>query len=96
MNEIGSPLGGEVSGHIFIGEDYYGFDDAPLVALKVLEILSKTEESFSGLLAGMPKLLATPKIILPVTDEDKFAIIAALGNNHKQDHEVIDVDGARA
>ena len=59
MREINSPLGGEVSGHMFIGEDYYGFDDAPLVALKVLEILSKTNKSFSDLIGEMPKLVAT-------------------------------------
>jgi phosphomannomutase/phosphoglucomutase len=96
MNEIGSPLGGEVSGHIFIGEDYYGFDDAPLVALKILEILSKKQASFSELLAGMPKLAATPEIILKATDEDKFDIIAALGSKLKAEHEVVEVDGARA
>ena len=47
MNEIGSLLGGEVSGHLFIGEDYYGFDDAPLVALKTLEIISKSDSTIA-------------------------------------------------
>jgi phosphomannomutase/phosphoglucomutase len=96
MAEIKSPLGGEVSGHIFIGEDYYGFDDAPLVSLKILEILSKSDKTFSELLAGMPKLVATPEIILSAPDEDKFQIIEALSNKLKQDYEVVDVDGARA
>ena len=58
MAEIGAPIGGEVSGHLFIGEDYYGFDDAPLVALKVLSIQQTTNRSRS--LGEMPKLLATP------------------------------------
>ncbi len=96
MNEIGSTLGGEVSGHIFIGEDYYGFDDAPLVALKVLEILSKSDASFSQLLAGMPKLHATPEIILRATDEDKWDIISTIAGKLKAEYEVVDVDGARA
>ncbi|MBN1966554.1 MAG: phosphomannomutase/phosphoglucomutase, partial [Anaerolineae bacterium] len=77
MNEIGSLLGGEVSGHTFIGEDYYGFDDAPLVALKVLEILSKTDRSISDLLGEFPKLVATPEIIMSTPDEVKFQIIDA-------------------
>ncbi|GAB4570804.1 MAG: phosphomannomutase/phosphoglucomutase [Anaerolineae bacterium] len=96
MNEIGSPLGGEVSGHIFIGEDYYGFDDAPLVALKVLEILSKSDKSFSELLAGMPKLVATPEIILKTPDEVKWDVIKAAAEQLKREYEVVDVDGARA
>ncbi len=96
MHEIGSPLGGEISGHMFIGEDYFGFDDAPLVALKVLEILSKTTESFSGLLAGMPKLFATPEIILRTPDEVKWEVVSALAAQLKALTEVIDVDGARA
>src|SRR5690606_26053493 len=96
MHEIGSPLGGEISGHMFIGEDYFGFDDAPLVTLKVLEILSKTTESFSGLLAGMPKLFATPEIILRTPDEVKWEVVSALASQLKALTEVIDVDGARA
>jgi len=96
MNEIGSPLGGEVSGHIFIGEDYYGFDDAPLVSLKVLEILSKSDQSFSELLAGMPRLVATPEIILATPDADKWNVISALAAKLKEKYEVVDVDGARA
>jgi phosphomannomutase/phosphoglucomutase len=96
MREIGSLLGGEVSGHMFIGEDYFGFDDAPLVSLKVLEILSKSEESFTELLEGMPKLVATPEIILPAPDEDKFQIISALGKKLAETYKIVDVDGARA
>ncbi len=96
MREIGSLLGGEVSGHMFIGEDYFGFDDAPLVSLKVLEILSKSQESFTELLEGMPKLVATPEIILPAPDEDKFQIISALGQKLAEKYKIVDVDGARA
>ena len=96
MNEIGALLGGEVSGHIFIGEDYYSIDDAPLVALKILEILSKTDQSFSELLAGMPKLFATPEIILRTPDEVKWNIIETLSDKLKAEYEVVDVDGARA
>jgi phosphomannomutase/phosphoglucomutase len=75
MNEVNALLGGEVSGHLFIGEDYYGFDDAPLVALKALEILSHTDETLSEMLDQMPSMLATPEIILSTPDDVKFKII---------------------
>jgi phosphomannomutase / phosphoglucomutase len=95
MNEIGSLLGGEVSGHIFIGENYYGFDDAPLVALKTLEILSKSQKSISDILNEMPLLLATPEIILSTPDEVKFDIIEDLRAAFADKYPVVTVDGAR-
>lgn len=96
MNEENALLGGEVSGHIFIGEDYYGFDDAPLVALKAIEILSKTDKSISQVLAEMPSLIATPEIILSAPDDVKFQIIQKLTDDLSAEHEVVTVDGARA
>jgi phosphomannomutase/phosphoglucomutase len=95
MAEVGSPLGGEVSGHLFIGEDYYGFDDAPLVSLKVLEILSHETRSVSEIFAEMPTLLATPEIILSAPDEVKFGIIEEMRADFEKDYEVISVDGVR-
>ncbi len=96
MNEIGSPLGGEVSGHIFIGENYYGFDDAPLVALKTLEIFSKTDKTLSQMLGEMPTMPATPEIIMAAPDDVKFKIIDAVRDRLQDKFEVITVDGARA
>lgn len=95
MNEVGALLGGEVSGHIFIGEDYYGFDDAPLVALKTLEILSKAEQPISEIIAAMPSMLATPEIILGAPDDVKFEIISTIKAHLESQYTVIDVDGAR-
>lgn len=96
MNEIGSPLGGEVSGHLFIGENYYGFDDAPLVALKTLEIIANSGKTISELFEDIPKLVATPEIILSTPDDVKFAIIDEISEILAKDFEVITVDGARA
>jgi phosphomannomutase/phosphoglucomutase len=96
MNEIGSPLGGEVSGHLFIGEDYFGFDDAPLVALKALEIFSKSERSVAEIFDDIPKLVATPEVILSAPDATKFAIIDAIGKTLAERYEMVTVDGARA
>jgi phosphomannomutase/phosphoglucomutase len=96
MNEIGSPLGGEVSGHVFIGENYYGFDDAPLVALKALELFSKTNKTLSQALNEMPTMPATPEIIMTAPDDVKFKIIDAVRDRLQDKYEVITVDGARA
>jgi phosphomannomutase/phosphoglucomutase len=96
MHEIGSPLGGEVSGHLFIGEDYYGFDDAPLVALKALQIFSQTDKSVSELFDEIPKLVATPEIILSAPDNVKFAIIEEITQELSGKYEVVTLDGVRA
>ncbi len=95
MNEIGSLLGGEVSGHLFIGEDYYGFDDAPLVALKTLEIISKSERTIAEIFDDIPKLVATPEIVLSAPDALKFKMIDEMTDSLHNDYEVVTVDGAR-
>ncbi|MDE2854910.1 MAG: phosphomannomutase/phosphoglucomutase [Chloroflexota bacterium] len=95
MNEIGSLLGGEVSGHLFIGEDYYGFDDAPLVALKTLEIISKTDETIAEIFDEIPKLVATPEIVLSAPDDLKFEMINEMTASLQREYEVVTVDGAR-
>ena len=96
MHEIGAPIGGEVSGHLFVGEDYYGFDDAPLVSLKVLELVSKTVKTLSELLGELPTMPATPEIIMSAPDDVKFKIIDAVRDRLQDRYEVITVDGARA
>ncbi|PJF35075.1 MAG: phosphomannomutase, partial [Candidatus Thermofonsia Clade 1 bacterium] len=95
MAEEGAPLGGEVSGHLFIGEDYYGFDDAPLVSLKVLEIFSKETRTVSQVFDTIPKLVATPEVIVSAPDDRKFQIIEALQREFAAEHQVITLDGAR-
>ncbi|MFQ3646486.1 MAG: phosphomannomutase/phosphoglucomutase [Anaerolinea sp.] len=96
MNELGSPLGGEVSGHLFIGENYYGFDDAPLVALKALEIFSKSDKTVAEIFEEIPQLVATPEVILTAPDSVKFAIIDEIKQALSDKYEVVTVDGARA
>ncbi len=95
MHELKSPLGGEVSGHLFWGDNYFGFDDAPLVALKTLEIISKSGRSISELFADIPKLIATPEIIMSAADARKFVIIDELSAALSQQYEVNTLDGAR-
>ncbi len=96
MHEIGSPLGGEVSGHLFVGEDYYGFDDAPLIALKTLEIISKSEKTVAELFDEIPKLVATPEIILAAPDNIKFQIIDEMTETLSKERQVVTLDGVRA
>lgn len=99
MAEIGAPLGGEVSGHLFIGEEYFGFDDAPLVALKTLQIISRTDKTIAEIFDELPKLPATPEIILDAPDAVKFEIIEEIKAEISKDPELtemIDLDGVRA
>ncbi len=96
MHEIGSPLGGEVSGHLFVGENYYGFDDAPLIALKTLEIIANSNKTISQIFDEIPKLVATPEIILPAPDATKFQIIQEISDTLAKQYEVITLDGVRA
>jgi phosphomannomutase/phosphoglucomutase len=96
MAEVGSPLGGEVSGHLFIGEDYYGFDDAPLIALKALQIFSQSDKTVAEIFDEIPSLPATPEIILDAPDNVKFQIIDEIKEELAKKYEVIDIDGVRA
>ena len=96
MHEVNAPIGGEVSGHLFVKGDYYGFDDAPLVALKALEIFSKSDQSVSEIFAALPSMLATPEIILSAPDDIKFRIIDDITEGLQKDFDVFTLDGARA
>ena len=96
MHEVNAPIGGEVSGHLFVGGDYYGFDDAPLVALKSLQIFSQTDKTVSEIFAALPTMLATPEIILSAPDDLKFKIIDDITAGLQKDYDVFTLDGARA
>lgn len=96
MAQDGALLGGEVSGHIFIGENYYGFDDAGLVSLKVLEIFSKMPASVSETFATIPKFVATPEIIMSAPDDVKFDLVEVAKRRLSAQYDVVDIDGARA
>ena len=95
MKEEGALFGGEMSGHIFFAERYFGFDDAIYAGARLLEILSKTEKNLSELLADVPVKVNTPEIRLECPDESKFQVVSELAAEFKKDYPVIDVDGAR-
>ncbi|RKZ07975.1 phosphomannomutase, partial [bacterium] len=88
-------LAGEMSGHIFFADRYYGYDDAVYAACRLLEIVSHADKKLSELLSDLKGYESTPEIRLECSDEDKFKIVDEVKEYFKRDHEVIDVDGAR-
>lgn len=95
MKDLDAPLGGEVSGHMFFGENYYGFDDAFLAALKILEILANANRPYSTLFDDLPKTVLTPEYKLHCPDDEKFAIVAELAKTFTQKYDCITIDGVR-
>ncbi len=95
MKEIHSPLAGEMSGHIFYADDYFGFDDAIYVSGRLLQLLSKTDKKLSEIADEIPRFESTPEIRIEATDEDKFNVVADLAEYFKSKYETIDIDGAR-
>jgi phosphomannomutase / phosphoglucomutase len=95
MKEIGAVFTGEMSGHMFFADEYYGFDDALYAAGRLLRIVSNAEAPLSSLLADVPRYPITPEVRVSCPDARKFEIVAALVESFKREREVIDVDGAR-
>src|SRR5690349_5521901 len=76
MKELKSPLAGEMSGHMFFGGDWFGFDDAPFAAARLLEIVAGgTRSGIAPLLADLPATFTTPEIRVDCAEEEKFAIV---------------------
>lgn len=95
MKETGAALAGEMSGHIFFADRFYGFDDATYAGARVLEILSKTDEKLSEILGDLPETCSTPEIRTDCADELKFEIVRKIAEEFSATNEVITVDGAR-
>jgi phosphomannomutase/phosphoglucomutase len=91
-----APLAGEMSGHIFFNDDWYGFDDALYAAARLLRILCNSEQTPSEILSNLPDAINTPEINISVTDEEKFAIVARFAELATfPDGEVDTTDGVR-
>jgi phosphomannomutase/phosphoglucomutase len=95
MREDGILLGGEVSGHMFFAENYYGVDDGLLAAAKILEIVARHPGPASALFGSIPHLTATPELKALCPDAEKFRVVAELVRDLKERYETIDIDGAR-
>lgn len=95
MRESGALLGGEMSGHIFLGEDYYGFDDGFMAAGRLFQLLASGEKSLSELNAGLPTLYSTPEYRPHCPDADKQTVIDAITEALKDRGEIETIDGFR-
>jgi phosphomannomutase/phosphoglucomutase len=95
LKEEKALLAGEMSGHMFFAERYFGYDDAIYAGARLLEILTRKGKSIKELLAGVPQMVSTPEIRLDCPDDKKFQVVEELAREFKKDHQVIDVDGAR-
>ena len=88
-------LGGEMSGHIFFNDKWYGFDDGPYAAVRAAEILAKSNRSISEIFRDFPESFSTPELNITVTDENKFEIIDRFMANSNIDGDKILIDGLR-
>jgi phosphomannomutase / phosphoglucomutase len=95
MRELQAPLAGEMSGHMFFGGDYLGFDDALFAAARLLEIVSTRPFGLATLLADLPRTTATPEIRVDVPEEDKFALVERATAHFAARYPVNTIDGIR-
>ncbi len=95
MKEENAPFAGEMSGHIFFADDYFGFDDAIYASGRLLEIISKSDKKLSDLIDEIPYFISTPEIRIDCSDNAKFDVVADLAKSVKQQYETIDIDGVR-
>jgi len=91
-----APLAGEMSGHIFFADRWFGFDDAIYASARLLEILSRSEKKLSAMMAGLPKTYSTPEIRIYASDEVKFRIVDEVRRELAARYPVIEIDGVRA
>jgi phosphomannomutase/phosphoglucomutase len=95
MKELKAPLAGEMSGHMFFGGDYLGFDDAIFAAARLLEIVSGRPYGLAAHLADLPKTFATPEIRVDAPEEEKFAIVERAAAHFAARYPVNTIDGVR-
>ena len=97
MVETGAALAGEMSGHIFFSHKYYGFDDAPYAAIRLLDLLARSDASLSELRDGMPTMINTPELRIDCPEERKFSVIDEVKKrlSGRSDISVQDIDGVR-
>jgi len=95
LKEEHAVLAGEMSGHMFFADRYYGFDDAIYASFRLLEILEGSGESLGTLLSDLPRTSITPEIRVDCPDDRKFAVVNELAEYFRSRYEVVELDGAR-
>ena len=95
MKESHAELAGEMSGHIFFADRYYGYDDALYAACRLLEIVAASGRPLSAQLEGLPVMVSTPEIRVDCPDEIKFDVVARVTEHFRKIRKIVDVDGVR-
>jgi phosphomannomutase/phosphoglucomutase len=95
MHETHAPIAGEMSGHMFFSEGFYGFDDALYGAARLLRIVGEAGQSVHQMLADVPRFVSTPELRVDCPDDKKFGIVEEAKRYFKSRYDVIDVDGVR-
>ena len=96
MKEDQIELAGEMSGHMFFGEGYFGFDDAIYGAARMAAYLSREKATLGEMIASMPQYVNSPEVRVTCPDASKFRVVAEVAEKLAQDHEVLTIDGVRA
>jgi phosphomannomutase/phosphoglucomutase len=95
MKELGAPLAGEMSGHMFFGGDWFGFDDALFAAARLLAYVARAGGPLSRLLADVPITIATPELRVDCADEQKFDVVRRAAEHFAAKYPVATLDGVR-
>jgi phosphomannomutase / phosphoglucomutase len=95
MKAVQAELAGEMSGHLFFADRYFGYDDALYAALRLLEILADTGQTIGALLSDVPKAVSTPEIRVDCPDKVKFEVVSRITEYFRRRERVIDIDGVR-
>jgi phosphomannomutase/phosphoglucomutase len=95
MKETHAELAGEMSGHLFFADRYYGYDDALYAACRLIEIVAASGRPLSAQTEGLPKMVCTPELRVDCPDERKFAVVAKVKEHFQRIRPTIDIDGAR-
>ncbi len=95
MKEEHAELAGEMSGHMFFADRYFGFDDALYSACRLMEIVAASGKPLSAQLDGLPRMVSTPEIRIDCPDEVKFQVVARVAEHFRGTRKVIEVDGVR-
>lgn len=95
MKTTGAAVAGEMSGHLFFADEYYGYDDAIYASVRLLRILADTQMPLSEFMKDVPVTFSTPEIRVDCPDASKFEVVQSVLKHYRQSYPVIDVDGAR-
>ncbi len=95
MHETHAPIAGEMSGHMFFGEGWYGFDDALYGAARLLKIVADSGMTVKQMMADVPRFVSTPEIRVDCADDRKFEVVERAKTYFAERHDVIQVDGVR-